>query len=174
MATERKITKKTGTKSGNCRKTAKNAVKVAKKPVLTEKMDAPAGVVAGVEQVKKRKGNVANLKPYKKGEERARKNGKLGADVKHNNERVLNETATVVAESGKVPKLVKKALDIAEADPATAMMLLNVAEKAARIPGATYDQSDYAKQKLELSGKVDSAIDVHRFIIEDAVPKAQG
>ena len=140
-------------------KNTKKAVKVAKKPILREKLGV-LGESSSVKTTEKRKYNVENLHPYQKGEERARKNGAVGGTVKAMNAAVLKENATVVAESGKIPHLTKKALDVAEKDPDYAKALLTVVDMAMKNVGATFDQSPDAKQKIEVDGKMDNTLNV--------------
>lgn len=128
------------------------AIKAKKKPKKS--------AVSAVKHSVKRKYNVENLTPYKKGEERTKRNASLGGTVKAMNASVLKANVKVVAESGKLPEITKKALTIAETDPEMSLLLLNIVEKASKITGSTFDQSPDAKQKIELDGKMDNTLEV--------------
>lgn len=75
------------------------------------------------------------------------------------NAKVLNETAAVVARAG-IPAIVDDALAMARENPDLSQALLVIAEKATKLVGATFDQSEEAKQKIELAGKLDNKLEV--------------
>lgn len=131
-------------------KSIKKAVKIAKKPILREKISAPS------ENSGKNSG-----KPgvFKAGEERTRLAGAKGGTTKGLNAKVLNETAAVVARAG-IPAIVEDALSMSRQNPELSQALLVIAEKATKLVGATFDQSPDAKQKIEVDGKMDNKLEV--------------
>ncbi len=147
--------KKTGIKSKNDTKCLKNAVKTAKKPILREKC---AAVVAS-----KRASNVGN--PYlddvrhlwTASEQLAA--ASKGGKVKALRRAILDDCARTAAKENRIAKLFDEALN--EPDPEIANQKMQLAERAAKFIGATHDQSDEAKQKFELSGKLDNNLNVH-------------
>lgn len=156
-------------KPKTCKKPAKTGVKAEKVQVSGE-ISSQEGEIreenAVKPAVKKRRYNVENLKPFKKDDERSRKCQSKGGTVKAMNARVLKANAAVVADSGKLPVLLKKALETAENDPMYSQALLVVIKEAAKLVGATHDQSPDAAQNLNLKADVKKAETV-KLVIED-------
>ena len=159
------MVKKSDMKPQKRTKCTKTAVKTAKKPVLRENLSADPSSSSPNPTPKKR-GNPQNLVHYEKGDPRAKKNGALGGTVKQMNARMLKQNAAVVEESGKMPVLIKKALDTAESDPMYSQALLAVVKEAAKLVGAHADQSPDAKQNLNINADVKKAETV-KLVIED-------
>lgn len=151
------------------KKPAKNGIKTEKLQVSGENISQEGEIReenAVTPAVKKRRYNVENLKPFKKDDERSRKCQSMGGTVKAMNARVLKANAAVVADSGKLPVLLKKALDSAESNPMYSQALLVVIKEAAKLVGATHDQSPEASQNLNLKADVKKAETV-KLVIED-------
>lgn len=159
------MAKKTATKPEIRKKFTKTAVKTAKKPVLRENLSADTSSSSPNPTPKKR-GNPQNLVRYEKGDPAAKKNGAIGGTVKQMNARMLKQNAAVVEESGKMPVLIKKALDTAESNPMYSQALLAVVKEAAKLVGAHADQSPDAAQNLNLKADVKKAETV-KLVIED-------
>jgi hypothetical protein len=151
--------KKTGIKYKNDTKCLKNAVKTAKKPILREKC-APISPISSPKREMNPK-SLENLTRYEAGDILARLNGKKGSDTKALKAAMLNDNAKAAAEGNRIPQLIRDALAIADKKPQDALLKLTIAEKAAKISGALPEQSPDAKQKFELSGKLDNNLNVH-------------
>lgn len=138
-------------------KCTKNAVKVAKKPVLTEKMgSALASQEPAQPKKKNRHGDAARFgdKVYRWSAEEALVNAKKGGAVKAIRAAIMNDFARAAAQEGRLSQMFARAIETQ--DP----LLLTMAERAARMVGATFDQSEDAKQKVELSGQVDTSLEI--------------
>ena len=138
----------------SAKKLQKSTVKTAKKPILREKC-SPA--VAS-----KRASNVGN--PYlddvrhlwTASEQLAA--ASKGGKVKALRRAILDDCARTAAKENRIAKLFDDALN--EPDPEIANQKMQLAERAAKFIGATHDQSDEAKQKIELAGKLDNNLNV--------------
>lgn len=104
--------------------------------------------------------SLENLTRYEAGDVLARLNGKKGSDTRALKAAMLNDNAKAAAEGNRVPQLIRDALAIADKKPQEALLKLTIAEKAAKISGALPEQSPDAKQKFELSGKLDNNLNV--------------
>ena len=67
---------------------------------------------------------------------------------------IMNDFARAAAQEGRLSQMFARAIETQ--DP----LLLTMAERAARMVGATFDQSEDAKQKVELSGQVDTSLEI--------------
>ena len=139
--------KKTGIKSKNDTKCLKNAVKTAKKPVLREKCSVPPS-----EPPKRGRhpNSLANLAKNFTPGEHARELSFKANEIKK---------VRAAAKGDRLAKLFDDALN--EPDPEIANQKMQLAERAAKFIGSTHDQSDDAKQKIELAGKLDNNLNVH-------------
>ena len=136
----------------------KSTVKTAKKPILREKC-----AVRPIERPKRGEhpNSLANLVHYEAGDILASINGTKGNEIKALKAAMLNDNAKAAAEGNRMPQLIRDALAIANEKPQEALLKLTIAEKAAKISGALPEQSPDAKQKFELSGKLDNNLNVH-------------
>ena len=158
------------------KKPAKNGIKSEKLQVPGENISKEGEIReenAVNPAVKKRRYNVENLKPFKKDDERSRKCQSMGGTVKAMNARVLKANAAVVADSGKLPELLQIALDSAKSNPMYSQALIAVVKEAAKLVGATHDQSPEASQNVNLKADVKKAETV-KFVIEDFTKPEQG
>lgn len=149
--------KKASTKSKICRKTAKSDVKTAKKPVLVEKMAADNSSQETTQpQKKNRHGDPARFgdKSHRWSAEEALAAAKKGGTMKGVRAAIMNDFARAAAQEGRLSQMFARAIETQ--DP----LLLTMAERAARMVGATFDQSEDAKQKVELSGQVDTSLEI--------------
>lgn len=158
------------------KKAKKSPVKVAKKP---EKKDSRKEACSSASSPAPLKGAMNPEIRYKFTSDAAVAAGRKGGTMKAIRAAILNDCAMCAARENRLAKIFNEAVRIMNKEDATAEELeiaqakMALVERASKLVGATFDQSPEAKQKVELSGKVDSSIDVHRFIIEDAVPKNQ-
>ena len=158
------------------KKPAKNGVKAEKLQVSGEIFSQEGEIReenAVKPAVKKRRYNVENLKPFKKDDERSRKCQSMGGTVKAMNARVLKANAAVVADSGKLPVLLRKALESAESNPMYSQALLVVIKEAAKLVGATHDQSPESRQNVNVTADVKKAETV-KLVIEDFMKPDEG
>ena len=149
--------KKASTKSKICRKTAKSDVKTAKKPVLVEKMAADNSSQETTQpQKKNRHGDPARFgdKSHRWSAEEALAAAKKGGTMKGVRAAIMNDFARAAAQEGRLSQMFARAIETQ--DP----LLLTMAERAARMVGATFDQSPDAKQRVELDGKLDNTLNV--------------
>ena len=142
----------------SAKKLQKSTVKTAKKPILREKC-----AVRPIERPKRGEhpNSLANLVHYEAGDILASINGTKGNEIKALKAAMLNDNAKAAAEGNRMPQLIRDALAIADEKPQEALLKLTIAEKAAKISGALPEQSPDAKQKFELSGKLDNSLNVH-------------
>jgi hypothetical protein len=73
---------------------------------------------------------------------------------------ILNDCTALVAKEGKIQELFSKAIEMFDKDPEKASLMMNIAERASKFIGATFDQSPDAKQKIEVDGKMDNTLEV--------------
>lgn len=153
-----KVGEKTDSAPQIRRKSAKIVVKTAKKPVLREEC-----AVRPIERPKRGEhpNSLANLVHYEAGDILASINGTKGNEIKALKAAMLNDNAKAAADGNRIPQLIRDALTIADKKPQEALLKLTIAEKAAKISGALPEQSPDAKQKFELSGKLDNNLNVH-------------
>lgn len=167
------MAKKAGKGAKSCKIPAKTGVK-SEKVQVSEDFSPENGHGDAVKPaVKKRRYNVENLKPFKKDDERSRKCQSMGGTVKAMNARVLKANAAVVADSGKLPELLQVALDSAKSNPMYSQALLSVVKEAAKLVGATHDQSPESSQNVNLKADVKKAETV-KLVIEDFTKPEQG
>lgn len=167
------MAKKAGKGAKSCKIPAKTGVK-SEKVQVSEDFSPKNGQGDAVKgTVKQRRYNVQNLTPYKKGEKRTKENASKGGTVKQMNALLLKANATVVYESGKIPELLKVALDSAKSNPMYSQALLSVVKEAAKLVGATHDQSPEASQNVNLKADVKKAETV-KLVIEDFTKPEQG
>ena len=140
--------KKTGIKSKNDTKCLKNAVKTAKKPILREKCSS-----ATLQKTSR----IANLgdKAHRWTAEEAIAAGKKGGQTYAIRNALRKDFERSAAEGGKLSAIFDKAMKTQDID------LLTFVEKAAKLVGATFDQSEEAKQKIELGGNVKRNITIN-------------
>ena len=81
-----------------------------------------------------------------------------GGKVKALRRAILDDCARTAAKENRIARLFDEALN--EPDPEIANQKMQLAERAAKFIGATHDQSDEAKQKIELAGKLDNKLEV--------------
>lgn len=167
------MAKKAGTKAESRKNPAKTGEKPEKMQVQ-ENFSREEGLIDAVKgTVKQRRYNVQNLTPYKKGEKRTKENASKGGTVKQMNALLLKANATVVYQSGKIPELLKVALDSAKSNPMYSQALISVIKEAAKLVGATHDQSPDAAQNLNLKADVKKAETV-KLVIEDFMKPDEG
>ena len=167
------MAKKAGTKAESRKNPAKKAGKPEKLQVQEDfsREEGQNDAVNGA--VKHRRYNVQNLTPYKKGEKRTKENASKGGTVKQMNALLLKANATVVYESGKIPELLQVALDSAKSNPMYSQALISVIKEAAKLVGATHDQSPEAVQNVNLKADVKKAETV-KLVIEDLTKPEEG
>ena len=136
-----------------CKKSAKKAVKVAKKPILREKIG-----VFGEKQTSQKAshGDPARFgdKSHRWSAEEALEAGRKGGRTFAIRNALRKDFERSAAEGGRLSAIFEEAINTLDID------LLTFAEKAARMVGATFDQSPDAKQKIEVGGKMDNTLKV--------------
>ena len=139
-------------------------VKTAKKPVLREKLAAEPEKPSPKRSPK----SLENLIRYEAGDIAARMNGSKGGKIRALNAAMLKDNALAAAKGNRIPKLIDEALDDAfnAGRIELAAMKMAIAEKAAKLVGATHDQSPDAAQNLNLKADVKKAETV-KLVIED-------
>jgi hypothetical protein len=144
-----KIAGKSKLNGKNDTKCLKNAVKTAKKPILREK--------CAVAATSPKTSRIANLgdKVHRWTAEEALAAGKKGGQTFAIRNALRKDFERSAAEGGKLSAIFDKAIKTLDID------LLTFVEKAAKLVGATFDQSEEAKQKIELAGKLDNNLNVH-------------
>lgn len=138
----------------NDTKCLKNAVKTAKKPILREKC---AAVVASNRASNRGNPYLDDVRHLWTADEQLAASSK-GGKVKALRMAILDDCARTAAKENRIAKLFDDALN--EPDPEIANQKMQLAERAAKFIGATHDQSDEAKQKIELAGKLDNKLEV--------------
>lgn len=143
-----------------CKNSTKKALKVAKKPVLREK----CGTASPSQKLSHGKGRGD---PARFGEEvhrwtsaEALAASRKGNSMKAVRAAILNDCTALVAKEGKIQELFSKAIEMFDKDPEKASLMMNIAERASKFIGATFDQSPDAKQKIEVDGKMDNTLEV--------------
>lgn len=139
----------------NDTKCLKNAVKTAKKPILREKCAPTIASNCSSNRGNPYLDDVRHLWTADEQLAAASKGGK----VKALRRAILDDCARTAAKENRIAKLFDEALN--ESDPEIANQKMQLAERAAKFIGATHDQSDEAKQKIELAGKLDNNLNVH-------------
>lgn len=154
-----KVGEKTESSPQIRRKSAKSGVKTAKKPILRENC-APvvASQNASPPQKRNRIANIGDSAHYWTAAEQLAAASK-GGKVKALRRAILDDCARTAAKENRIAKLFDDALN--EPDPEIANQKMQLAERAAKFIGATHDQSDEARQKIELAGKLDNNLNVH-------------
>ena len=137
------------------RDSAKIVVKTAKKPVPRENC---APVVASNRSSNRGNPYLDDVRHLWTAEEQLAAASK-GGKVKALRRAILDDCARTAAKENRIAKLFDDALN--EPDPEIANQKMQLAERAAKFIGATHDQSDEAKQKIELAGKLDNNLNVH-------------
>ena len=150
---------------------AKNGVKTAKKPILREKCAAEPEKPSPKRSPK----SLENLIRYEAGDIAARMNGSKGGKIRALNAAMLKDNALAAAKGNRIPKLIDEALDDAfnAGRIELAAMKMAIAEKAAKLVGATHDQSPEASQNVNLKADVKKAETV-KLIIEDFTKPPEG
>jgi len=139
-------------------KKTKNVTRTAKKPILREKCAvAVASPSASPAPKRSRIANLGDCAHYWTAAEQLAAASK-GGKVKALRRAILDDCARTAAKENRIAKLFDEALN--EPDPEIANQKMQLAERAAKFIGATHDQSDDAKQKFELSGKLDNNLNV--------------
>lgn len=152
------VSKTRGKTSQICKNSTKTAVKVAKKPILREKCAAVnASQSASQTPKRSRIANLGDCAHYWTADEQLAAASK-GGKVKALRRAILDDCARTAAKENRIAKLFDEALN--EPDPEIANQKMQLAERAAKFIGATHDQSDEAKQKIELAGKLDNKLEV--------------
>ena len=137
------------------RNSTKTAVKTAKKPILREK----CAVVAEKPSRSPSRSNFGDKAfRFEAGDVAAKIAGSKGGTIKAIRRAILDDCARAAAKGDRLAKLFDDALN--EPDPEIANQKMQLAERAAKFIGSTHDQSDDAKQKFELSGKLDNSLNV--------------
>lgn len=151
-----KIAGKSKVNGKNDTKSLKNAVKTAKKPILREKC---AVAVEKPSRSPSRSNFGDKAFRFEAGDVAAKIAGSKGGTVKAIRRAILDDCARAAAKGDRLAKLFDDALN--EPDPEIANQKMQLAERAAKFIGSTHDQSDEAKQKIELAGKLDNNLNVH-------------
>jgi len=137
-------------------KKTKNVTRTAKKPILREKC-------AAVAEKPSRSPSRSNFGDkafrFEAGDVAAKIAGSKGGTIKAIRRAILDDCARAAAKGDRLAKLFDDALN--EPDPEIANQKMQLAERAAKFIGSTHDQSDEAKQKIELAGKLDNNLNVH-------------
>lgn len=150
-----KVAGKSKINGKNDTKCLKNAVKTAKKPILREKC---APVIASNRASNRGNPCLDDVRHLWTAAEQLAAASK-GGKVKALRRAILDDCARTAAKENRIAKLFDEALN--EPDPEIANQKMQLAERAAKFIGATHDQSDEAKQKIELAGKLDNNLNVH-------------
>ena len=148
-----KVAGKSKVNGKNDTKCLKNAVKTAKKPILREKC-APKAENTSANTSKKDFGGCRHLWTAADALEAGRK----GGTMKGVRAAILNDCAKTAARENRIAQIFHEA--ITEPDPEIANQKMQLAERAAKFIGATFDQSPDAKQKIEVDGKMDNTLEV--------------
>ncbi len=129
-------------------KNTKTAVKTAKKPILREKCAAATS---------QKTSRIANLgdKAHRWTAEEAVAAGKKGGQTYAIRNALRKDFERSAAKDGRLSAIFDEAMKTQDID------MLTFVEKAAKLVGATFDQSEEAKQKIELAGKLDNNLNVH-------------
>ena len=134
------------------------SLKVAKKPISREKCaSAIASPSASPTPKRSRIANIGDSAHYWTAAEQLAAASK-GGKVKALRRAILDDCARTAAKENRIARLFDEALN--EPDPEIANQKMQLAERAAKFIGATHDQSDEAKQKIELAGKLDNKLEV--------------
>lgn len=137
----------------SAKKLQKSTVKTAKKPILREK----CAVATSNRPSKRGNPNLDEVRHLWTADEQLAASEK-GVKVKALRRAILDDCARTAAKENRIAKLFDEALN--EPDPEIANQKMQLAERAAKFIGATHDQSDEAKQKIELAGKLDNNLNV--------------
>ena len=139
----------------SAKKLQKSTVKTAKKPILREKC-------AAVAEKPSRSPSRSNFGDkafrFEAGDVAAKIAGSKGGTIKAIRRAILDDCARAAAKGDRLAKLFDDALN--EPDPEIANQKMQLAERAAKFIGATFDQSPDAKQKIEVDGKMDNTLEV--------------
>lgn len=138
----------------SAKKLQKSTVKTAKKPILREKCAPTIASNCSSNRGNPYLDDVRHLWTADEQLAAASKGGK----VKALRRAILDDCARTAAKENRIAKLFDEALN--ESDPEIANQKMQLAERAAKFIGATHDQSDEAKQKIELAGKLDNKLEV--------------
>ena len=138
----------------SAKKLQKSTVKTAKKPILREKC---AAVATSNRPSKRGNPNLDEVRHLWTADEQLAASEK-GVKVKALRRAILDDCARTAAKENRIAKLFDEALN--EPDTEIANQKMQLAERAAKFIGATHDQSDEAKQKIELAGKLDNKLEV--------------
>lgn len=139
----------------SAKKLQKSTVKTAKKPILREKC-APIAEKPSRSPSRSNFGDKAFR--FAAGDVAAKIAGSKGGTIKAIRRAILDDCARAAAKGDRLAKLFDDALN--EPDPEIANQKMQLAERAAKFIGSTHDQSDEAKQKIEVSGKMDNTLEV--------------
>ena len=137
----------------SAKKLQKSTVKTAKKPILREKCSSKAENTS-TNTSKKDFGGCRHLWTAADALEAGRK----GGTMKGVRAAILNDCAKTAARENRIAQIFHEA--ITEPDPEIANQKMQLAERAAKFIGATFDQSPDAKQKIEVDGKMDNTLEV--------------
>ena len=143
-----KVGEKTDSTPQIRRNSAKSGVKTAKKPILREKC-APATTSPKTSRLDNLGG-----KFHRWTAEEALAAGKKGGQTFAIRNALRKDFERSAAEGGKLSAIFEKAINTQDLD------LITFVEKAAKLVGATFDQSEEARQKIELAGKLDNNLNV--------------
>lgn len=132
----------------SAKKLQKSTVKTAKKPILREKCASATSQKAS---------RIANLgdKVHRWTAEEAIAAGKKGGQTFAIRNALRKDFERSAAEGGKLSAIFDEAVKNRDID------LLTFVEKAAKLVGATFDQSEEAKQKIELGGNIKRNITIN-------------
>lgn len=144
-----KVAGKSKANGKNDTKCLKKAVKTAKKLILREKCAAAA--------TSPKTSRIANLgdKAHRWTAEEAVAAGKKGGQTYAIRNALRKDFERSAAEGGRLSAIFDEAMKTQDID------LLTFVEKAAKLVGATFDQSEEAKQKIELGGNVKRNITIN-------------
>ena len=131
----------------SAKKLQKSTVKTAKRPVLREKCEPTSPKTS----------RIANLgdKAHRWTAEEAIAAGKKGGQTYAIRNALRKDFERSAAEGGRLSAIFDEAMKTQDID------LLTFVEKAAKLVGATFDQSEEAKQKIELGGNVKRNITIN-------------
>lgn len=132
----------------SAKKLQKSTVKTAKKPILREKCAVATSPKTS---------RIANLgdKAHRWTAEEAIAAGKKGGQTYAIRNALRKDFERSAAEGGRLSAIFDEAMKTQDID------LLTFVEKAAKLVGATFDQSEEAKQKIELAGNVKRNITIN-------------
>lgn len=152
-------------------KCTKSAVKTAKKPVLRENIAAEPVQKSSQNTPRRKIDNIGDKAHHFEAGEMARTIGAKGGKQKGINAAIRRDLLYLAANRDTLAKKFMEAL--VEPNPELANIKLQFVKEAAKLVGATHDQSPEASQNVNLKADVKKAETV-KLVIEDFTKPEQG